>query len=512
MKRKFLMAVMVMILGIMIFGTMGTSAETYGDLTYTVDTVYERISITKCKSSATGDIVIPATIGNYPVTSIGISAFQGCTGITSVTIPEGVTTIWEKAFRKCTGLKSVIIPDSVKSIGDNVFAECTSLTSVTLPEKITKINSSVFYFCTSLPSINIPDSVTTISYNAFYNCNSLKSITIPDSVTTIGGNAFYNCTGLTSINIPAGVTTMGVDAFINCSGLTRVNITDLKAWCEIEFGDEDANPLYKAKNLYLNGNLISELVIPNDIIKVNNYAFRNCTGLTNVTIPDGVTTIGDYAFSGCTGLTEITISDSVTKIGSDAFYGCIGLTSITIPAGVTNIKNYSFGKCIGLTSITIPVSVTSIQNYAFSGCNNIKTVYYEGTEKEWNEISIESGNEGITETNIIYIGDISGCRLNEIIIKDASGKRLPSIPKDEFKATVSFVDRSGSDETVIVVAKYDNKGVLSGMAFVYACEETDGVITLPFENADGEVAEIKAFCLEGIGSLTPMCQAVSVSK
>ena len=188
-------------------------------------------------------------------------------------------------------------------------------------------------------SVVIPESVT-------YNGNTY-------SVTSIGRSAFDGCTGLTSITIPNSVTSIGDWAFDDCSGLKEVHISDLAAWCRIDFSHEYSNPLLYAHNLYLNGELVTDLVIPNSVTSIENYAFSGCSGLTSITIPNSVTSIGSSAFSGCSGLTSITIPNSVTSIGSSAFSGCSGLTSIEIPNSVTSIENYAFSGCTSLKELRI---------------------------------------------------------------------------------------------------------------------------------------------------------------
>ena len=212
------------------------------------------------------------------------------------------------------------------------------------------------------------------------NYSGLTAATIPASVTynsvtysvtSIGDWAFGYCTGLTSVTIPNSVTSIGVSAFDGCTGLTSVHISDIAAWCAISFGD---NPLYYAHNLYLNGELVTNLVIPNSVTSIEEKAFSDCTGLTSVTIPNSVTSIGEGAFYGCSGLTSVTIPNSVTSIGNMAFYGCSGLTSVTIPNSVTSIGYMAFAGCTGLTSVTIPNSVTSIGSYAFGDCSGLTSV------------------------------------------------------------------------------------------------------------------------------------------
>ena len=160
------------------------------------------------------------------MTSIGEFAFRGCTGLTSVDIPDGVTSIGDYAFYDCTGLTSVKIGSGVTSIGEYAFCGCSRLTSIDIPDGVTSIGKSAFSGCTGLTSVDIPDGVTTIGDHAFGGCSGLTSVDIPNSVTSIGGYAFYGCSRLTSIDIPDGVTSIGGYAFYDCSGLTSVDIPD----------------------------------------------------------------------------------------------------------------------------------------------------------------------------------------------------------------------------------------------------------------------------------------------
>ena len=282
------------------------------------------------------------------VTKIGDRAFYEC-GITSITIPESVNTIGSSAFNRCLSLTRITIPDNVTSIGESAFYYCSSLTSLTLGKGVTAIGYSAFRECTgeliincNIPSVDsssgvfsgskfksvtIGDGVTTIGATAFYNCSSLTSVTIGNSVTSIGATAFHNCSSLTSvtignsvtsigdwafdgcsnltsISIPCSVTTIGESAF-NCFGLTSVKITDISAWCKIDFETIASNPLNNKANLYLNSELVTELVIPSDITEIKPYAFYSCKSLTSVTIPESVTAIGNYAFRGCSSLTSV---------------------------------------------------------------------------------------------------------------------------------------------------------------------------------------------------------------
>ena len=354
------------------------------------------------------------------------------TDITEVIIKDGVTSIGSSAFDGCSSLTSVTIPDSVTSIGGSAFYGCSSLTSVKIPNGVTIIESYTFHGCSSFTSITIPDSVTSIGYSAFYGCSNLTSITIPDSITSIGRYAFEGCSSLASTTIPNSVKSIGNGAFWDCSSLKDVYITDIGAWCNIAFYNDLSNPLYYASNLYLNGELVKDMVIPDGATKIPAYAF-SCNSLESITIPEGVKSIGDYAFNGCSSLTDITIPDSVKSIGSSAFYGCSSLTSVKIPDGVTSIDRSAFSGCSSLTNITIPNSVTSIGDYAFYDCSSLANI---------------TMSNSVTS---IGTGSFSGCEsLTSITIPDS----VTSIGSAAFDNTGYYNNEDNWQDDVLYIGNY----------------------------------------------------------
>ena len=343
-----------------------------GELKYEV-TKKGEVAVYDCNRDVT-DIDIPKYLSykgySYKVTSIERYAFDGCTRLTSITIPNSVTSIGNDAFKGCTRLTSITIPNSVTSIESYAFYGCTRLTSITIPNSVTSIESCAFFECTSLTSITIPSSVTSIGKYAFWKCTSLTSITIPNSVTSIGNDAFYGCTSLTSITIPSSVTNIGNSIFAGCKCLNQINVDNENP----NYSSLDGILYNKSKSLLLSCVNKEKVIIPNSVTSIESGAFYGCTSLKSITIPNSVTSIGDRAFCECTSLTSITIPKGVTSIGEDAFNGCTSLTSITIPKGVTSIGEDAFNGCTSLTSITIPNSVTSIGDYAFYECTSLTSI------------------------------------------------------------------------------------------------------------------------------------------
>ena len=300
-------------------------------------------------------------------------------------IVDGKCTICGKLYT--VGLKYSLSGDGAYYIVTGIG---TASGDIIIPDTheglpVTYIGDWAFRDCSSLTSIEIPAGVTSIGDRAFSSCSNLESVTFAEGsqLTTIGGDAFDYCSSLTSIEIPAGVTSIGFAAFSGCSNLNTVYYAgSIEDWFNIEFEYSSSNPLCNGADLYIGGELVTEVVVP-----------------------ESITTIG-YQLTGCTSLTSITIHSGVTSIGNWAFYECSSLTSIEIPAGVTSIGDSAFAYCSSLTSIEIPAGVTSIGSWAFGYCSNLEIIYYNGTAEQWNAIEkVANWDLNCGNYEVVFLGD-----------------------------------------------------------------------------------------------------------
>ena len=346
------------------------------------------------------------------VTSIGESAFSGCSGLEKIAVESGNSCydsrdncnsiIDTETNTLIVGCKNSVIPNSVTSIGDSAFYGCSGLTELTLPSSVTSIGVAAF-------SSSGLEKITVESGNSRYdsrdNCNSIietktntliagcKNSIIPNSVTSIGDYAFYGCTGLTELTLPNSVTSIGTGAFAYCRGLTKLTLPN------------SVTSIGTGAFAYCSG--LTELTLPNSVTSIGESAFKGCSGLTELTLPNSVTSIGERAFEGCSGLTELILPNSVTSIGKYAFYDCSGMTELTLPNSVRSIGDYAFVDCSDLSKITSLAEIPPMcGREVFDGVNKtncelivpvISVIAYKQAEV-WNEFSNISGFSGVEDT------------------------------------------------------------------------------------------------------------------
>jgi len=354
--------------------------------------------------SKLGQINIPAA-----VTSIGTDAFGGCSSLTNVSFgdlsawyrislpnreanplncggraysngseitnvkfPSDMVDVGTYQFAGWSGLQSIELPPDTRSIGAGAFWGCSGIADIVIPASVTNIDENAFNGCSGLTAIEIPFGVTSIKQGAFQNCGGLGAVAMP-SVKSIGQRAFQNCSGLASMTIPSCMKSVGVDAFAGCTGLSRVEIDDISNWYGIEFGNGCANPLSYGHHLFVDGEELTALNVPDTLTAIGAYAFYNASSIEDVTIPASVLSIGTDAFKGCTGIRTIEIPASYTVATTfpDAY---AAITKMKIPDGTAAIAANAYKGCVALSNIVIPESVISIGTDAFRGCTGIRAV------------------------------------------------------------------------------------------------------------------------------------------
>lgn len=380
------------------FISVRTHAEQFGDFTYSSDgSAITLIGYT----GPGGAVIIPENIEGLPVKTLGVAAFQGHPGLTSVTLPESVTTLEGYTFSFCKNLESVNIPEGVTYVGTATFLDCVNLKHITIPDSVTYIASETFSGCTTLAGVDMSRRVTNIGSSAFFNCRSLKKITIPSGTNYIGIAAFSGCSSLLEIEIPASAFSIQEGSFANCTSLLSIQVSasnpTLRSINGVLF-NKSATALIQYP-----GGKTGDYAIPDSVTTLGDQAFYNCVGLTNVSFGANPLTVYGRGFSGCSRLLNIQVAagntqyrsvdgvlfnkaqtriiqfpggrkgayaipGGVTFISNSAFWSCADLTGVTIPESVVAIENYAFHGCTGLASITLPSSVSSLGDYAFSGC------------------------------------------------------------------------------------------------------------------------------------------------
>ena len=294
------------------------------------------------------------------VVKIGYRSFDSCSSLTSVSVPEKVEKINACAFANCTNLKKVVFNTTLKEISSGAFENCTALTSVDIPDSVIRLGSGAFSGCISLENVKLPESITEIPSSLFEYCENLKSVIIPYGVTAIDGNAFSDCTALSSITVPETVNDIGRNVF-NGDSLSELVFADgtKKVTRGMTWGIVHC---------------VQNVVIPETVEVIGDYAFEGADNLKEITILDNVKEIGAGAFQDCNNLSEVVLPDGITKISEQMFYSCGNLETVSIPDTVVSIENRAFSDCLLLKGIALPDNITAIGEYAFSYCSSLENI------------------------------------------------------------------------------------------------------------------------------------------
>lgn len=412
----------------------------------------------------------------YPTTKRGVSydvpdgvceiysyAFEGALFLENVSLPDSVTEIGYRAFYECGALTEAALGEGLEKLYGYCFYKCEKLTSIHLPDSLTYLDSSSFSGCTALTSVEFGRGVTYVGMSAFAGCKSLVEIDLPEGLTFIAPKVFDGCAALKKVTVPSTVKEIGRDAFAQCYDIEEVYISDISAWLKMDIDGTYSGPLKSDTVLYLNGELLCELVIPLDIEAIKDNAFAYCQSITSVTLGDNVKSIGEHAFFRCGNLVNVNIGKNVTQINETAFKYCESLeniavhsenatyssmdgnlydkpretllqyaagksdTSFTVPEGVRYVSSYAFSGASNLKSVVLNDSMTSVADLLFISCYNLEeltvgesvtsigrvlfatdtpkiTLKYNGTQQMWQNIDKASGwSDNVEILEIIYL-------------------------------------------------------------------------------------------------------------
>lgn len=340
-------------------------------------------------------------------TYLGASAFEGCTGLTTVTLSSYLTTVKDRAFAGCTKLSRIEVKNKITSIGDQAFLNCSALTAISLPSTLKTIGLSAFQGCTKLSDVVLPDGLTKLGDSAFQDCKALRKVAIPAAIVEIKPAVFSGCTTLSDVTFPTGVTVISATAFAKTalssltipSTVTEIGdnaFSAISALRSLTFADSTTPIKYGSdvfkespiESLTIGRTLnctvansgpfkdqvkLKTLKITAPCVTIAESMFKGCTALVNVTIEKGLSEIKGDAFSGCSSLATLALPESVKAIRKNAFYNCFNLSSFNLPPQVTVVEMQTFYQCRKLPSIDL-TKVTEIQNGAFYGCDGLKEV------------------------------------------------------------------------------------------------------------------------------------------
>lgn len=396
-----------------------------------------------CKNAE--KISIPSSI-----TSIGDYAFANCSSITDINIPSGVTSIGVGSFSQCYGLKSAVIPQGVIEIKDNTFKRCLTIESVVIPEGVTSIGLDAFYRCEKLKEINLPSTLEYIGERAFENCTAITELVIPEGVKKLDKRAFCYCPSLSSVTIPSTLNYFESGAFRYCDSISEVYISDIVSWIGSEFNTYTSTPLREGVTLYVKGEPITELIIPESVTEITDLAFYQCKQLTSVVFPENLTAIGNSAFSGCTNvIADDLYLENIQTMGVAA----LKFKRLSLTLG-DSVKSYEPSSASATESFNLYAKSTS-DTAALLRRNEIDYMPYD--LKELVRLEVISSperkyliNDKMVDDPELKITAIYSNKTSEDVTKIAAV--TPKVFDEEGAVTVNVIY---SDETGRVITKLD---------------------------------------------------------
>ncbi len=430
--------------------------------------------------STTGAITVPI-LGNEGTSwtgeSIGPYAFYECAGITSVTVPEGVTAIHPYAFMGCSNLVSVTLPSTLKKVERYAFQDCISLAEVNFsPSSSPSIDSCAFLNCRSLVALRLPDNASFASNAARIcdGCASLREVNIPSNLPTgysnnsglwkaLGSSAFcvtnvvfgpkvtsipaYACekaTNLVSVTIPSSVGSIGERAFVGCKRLKGVTVPSsvdaIGDWAfrncvALETAVVEGGKGGMGESLFCNCHSLRTVEIPQDLTALSDYMFWSCTNLVSITLPPDIKEIPKYAFNSCKSLKTIDIPSGVTNIAEYAFYDCRSLESVGWPSGLKAVETYAFSRCKALWECDLADGVETLGSAAFAGAGVTKVKIPDSITSLGGNVfvscpiaDIDTG-DGVTDFSALASLIDSGSLTNIVM-----GSGMKEIPAGQFQS------------------------------------------------------------------------------
>lgn len=390
--------VVVMLVSAMPMLTFADSTSgTEGYLSYEI--VDGEVTITDCDESVTGEVVIPEAIQGLPVTRIGEMAFESCYYMSGITIPKTIKSIGGAAFDNCYGSLVAVHISDMSAWCRMVFEDGWGTTN----------------------------PLSCVNAYLYLNGEKVTDVVIPEGVSSINEHVFEYYRGMESISIPKSVTSIGWSAFNGCENLKEVYISDMLAWYDIDFINENSNPMCNGADLYLEGEKIKDLVIPVNVTSIKDYTFEGCTSLERVSVHKNVTGINYAAFRDCTNLKSVYIDDlsawcgidfgvwgaNPLENGADLYLNGEKITELVISSQITNIREYAFAGCQSITSVRFPSSVSSVGVSAFNGCSNLKKVYAEDLLSWCNMEFRQDGSNPLSNGADLYL---NGEKVTKLVI------------------------------------------------------------------------------------------------